>query len=411
MYEWFFDDYAAFVKTDYERAIAAADPVEKILITGKVIARYYYLHTDAFLFFLVRVYGNQDREGPVAALAKRGIDVKKLHFPDCLDFPGAEKGAAYPPLVQLVFVTLMFWVAVNYKSRFEAAIRELNHSNGVPELTPLSEEEADKLAAEVEKIILNGLVFNEDRVNTLNYGELEKRITEIIPENFEDDGLYRAVAEAVAEAGPWNVSMDMVARRSGLSKSGLYSHFKSRQDMLRRFFQTEFERITISVDAGKARSTIPEEQLYLAIIAIADYLRAKPEILLAFDRIRTRKLNLGFPEPPRFYRVFSGINAGIFGADCSGTESVQTWEYISQWILFLIINMLMRWSGKGQLPNRNTRKQGAEKMGSPDYRSLFMEVKNSGFRILYRFIVLGIRGFTESSVPAQVVSFERGVDL
>jgi AcrR family transcriptional regulator len=37
--------------------------------------------------------------------------------------------------------------------------------------------------------------------------------------------------------------MEMVARRSGLSKSGLYAHFKNKQDMLNRFFITEFTRI------------------------------------------------------------------------------------------------------------------------------------------------------------------------
>lgn len=411
MYEWFFDDYAASIKTNYDRSIAADDPQESIMIMGRAIVRYYCLNIDIFLFCLIRIYGNRDHGNMAAELAKRGIDMAKLRYPNCRNFPGAEQETFYPSLVQLIIVTLMFWVAAGYKSHFETDMWIAKRPYGFSLTNPLSEEETDKLSAWVEKIILNGLALNKGLVDTVNYETLEKRVASLVPENFEDDGLYRAVAEAVAEAGPWDVSMEMVARRSGLSKSGLYSHFKNRQDMLKRFFQIEFKRIIASADAGKAQSTAPEEQLYLVVIAVANYLRDRPEILLAFDRIRTRKLDLGFPEAPQFCRVFSGINAEVFGAGCFGTETdgVRNREHISQWILFLIINMLMRFSGEELPPDLGTRKRGTEQPESQDYRSRFRGVKDSGFRILYRFIVLGICGFTENFVSTKVSS-ERGVD-
>jgi AcrR family transcriptional regulator len=287
----------------------------------------------------------------------------------------------------------MFWIGFFHRHRFNSDMANGDMGGIKPsedwDTAPLSEENVEEAVSSVEEAILNGLGFNKDRVNRLNYRELEERIAGLIPGDIEDDGLYRAVAGAVAEAGPWDVSMEMVARRAGLSKSGLYAHFKNKRDMIRQFFWTEYERIIASADMGKAKATVPEERLYLAIIAIADYLRARPEILLAFDRVRTRKLDLGLPEPPRFSGVFAGIDTGALEVHCSwaGIDADLARERISQWILFLIVNVLMRWSGEGQ---------AADDMPEPDCRSRFRWVKNSNFRILYRFIVLGIRGFTEN---------------
>jgi len=268
---------------------------------------------------------------------------------------------------------------------------------------PPSAQAVEEVIASVMEKILNGLDFDKHKVDHLDYEGLERRVAGKVPGDFKDDGLFRAVAGAVAEAGPWDVSMDMVARRSGLSKSGLYAHFKNRQDMIRQFFETEFDRIFISAEAVKSESDAPEEQLYLTIIAIADYLRSRPEILFAVDRIRTRKLDLGVSAPFHLYRAFAGINAEIFRDDGSGTESdsetedgsvesdhLQTRERVSQWILFLIVNTLMRWS--------HEHSNGEEGPGYIPRNTDFTGVKNSCFRILYRFIVLGIEGFKGKGV-------------
>jgi AcrR family transcriptional regulator len=399
MYEWFFDDFAAFLKAGYDRAAAADDMAEGLLILGRVVARYYCLNMNAFLFSLLRVYGNRNNGAMAAELARRGVDMGKLRFsrysPDDPRCPGAEGDASDPSLVQLVVVTLMFWVGFFHKRRFDAGPGADNWDGAPP-----SEQAIEEAVASMEEKILYGLGFDKGRVDGLDYRELEERIAGLIPGNIEDDGLYRAVAGAVAEAGPWDVSMEMVARRSGLSKSGLYAHYKNKQDMIRQFFWTEYERIAASAGIGKAKSTAPEEQLYLAIIAIADYLRSRPEILLALDRTRTRKPDTGFPEPPLFYRVFEGINfeganAEAPDAGCSraGIDAAGDRERISQWILFLIVNTLMRYR-EGEAYGNGEPETG-ETRGPADRSraSFFAEVKNPCFRVLYRFIVLGIRGF------------------
>ncbi|MDR2070278.1 MAG: TetR/AcrR family transcriptional regulator [Treponema sp.] len=411
MFEWFFDDCAAFIKADYDKAAAADDPAEGLLILGKAVARYYCLNMNAFIFSILRVYGGRNHTAMAEELAKRGVDMGKLHFSNYPYCPGMGGDAPHPSLMHLVIVTLMFWVGFFHKYRLNAdperGIRNM-------EETTVSNAVVSETIVSMEEKILNGLGFNKDRVDRLNYQELEGRIAGLVPGNIEDDGLYRAVAEAVAEAGPWEVSMEMVARRSGLSKSGLYAHFKNKQDMIRQFFWTEYERILASANMGKAQSAAPEEQLYLTIIAIADYLRSHPEILFAFDRIRTRKLDLEFPDPDplQFYQVFEGIDIEALGADYSrtGVDALETRERISQWILFLIVNILM-WGHEERQPGGS----GEPKTGEgPACRSRLRGgggVYNSSFRILYRFIALGIRGFEGNNVSANAVSEREGVDL
>jgi AcrR family transcriptional regulator len=196
---------------------------------------------------------------------------------------------------------------------------------------------------------------------------LEKTGNYEIPPEGENEGLLKAVASAVAAAGPWNASMEMVARRSGLSKSSLYAHFKNKADMLGQMFITEFDRIVDYAELGTSRSPVAAEQFYLAMVAIANYLRSRPEILIAMDWIKTRRLDLGVSAPPRIYRIFANIK--LKGAKGGGLEL--TGETLAQWVLFFIVNTLMR------------RPEGTS----------YSEVPNTSFRILYRFIALGIEGW------------------
>jgi AcrR family transcriptional regulator len=260
----------------------------------------------------------------------------------------------------------------------------------------------DQVVAWVEAKISGGLGFDRTVVEAIDFEELEQRLPRGSLKNFKDDGLYRAVAGVVAEAGPWNASMDMIARRSGMSKSGLYSHFESKQDMIRQFFLTEIERILRYVEEGKKQAATPEEQLYLVIISTADYLRSRPDILTAVDWLRTRRLELGVDIPQRFHDVFSEciagridksdpvgsadpVGSGAHGSDESDPKGLldPQSERVPQWIQFLIINTLMRGRFTEHHPYGDCL---------PGRGDISM-VTDGSFRILYRFITLGMKGF------------------
>ena len=319
----------------------------------RTVAEFYARNAEAMIFSLMNVHGRDtDDFSSTEYLKSRGVDMGLFQHVVKAEY------ATEPLLLQLMFATLTFFMADFH--------RTAQYSGAPP-----SEEDIQKVIALVSEIIMTGLGHGGEAIDGLNYRELESRVDGTV-RNVEDNPLLRAVAEAVAEAGPWKASMDMVARRSGLSKSSLYGHFKNKQDMLRQLFMTEFRRIIAFARQGIALSAVPQEQLYLGIFSIAVYLRSRPEILVAMDWIRTRRLNLGRHEKkqPDFFSVFKDVAIGTLpgGENSEGGEEKRQ---VSHWILFLLVSILMR------------RDEG---------RSLG-NVQSSDIRTLCRFVTMGLNGF------------------
>jgi AcrR family transcriptional regulator len=355
MSDTFFDEYTAFIKPQYERAVAVQDSAESFLIMMRSIVEYYIRHRDAFIFSIVRVYGDACMENVVPQYLARGIDLSRFREVE-------KEPSAYPSLIQLIIGNLSFMVGYFHRPDRQSPDQSV------------SDTSVRELLASMEGKISRGLGLDAKAVARLDYENLESRISRRHYAAPADEGILKAVAEAVAEAGPWKASMDMVARKSGLSKSSLYSRFKNRQDMLKRLFMTEFDRVLGYVEEGITLSSAPEEQLYLAVFSAADYLRSRSEILLAADWIRTRNLNLGIAIPPRLYRVFSDIK--FRGAVSEVTVTPDLADQLGQMILFLIVHTLMR------------RPAGMA----------FSELPNLSIRRLFRFIALGLQGFTNNGI-------------
>jgi AcrR family transcriptional regulator len=333
------------MKGTYDRAVENPDRNQGILLVARSIAEYYVRHKYIFIFFLFEVYGDRNRDRDILnQFASRGMDVK--NYWSLLD------REEYPNRSRLIVSAVFFLVALFHKSRAG--------NSADP-----AEAEIQEFLSRAEGIISRGLGFDHKLVGALDFEELEKIGNRALP--LEGGGLLKAVAGAVAQAGPWNTSMGMVARRLGRSKSTLYAHFKNKADMLGRMFIAEFNRLLQHAELGKSLSAKPEEQFYLAIVAIANYLRSRPEILVAIDWMRTRRLDLDCSEPSGFYRLFAGIEmkgAGLAALDPTG-------ETMARWVLFLIVNILMQ---------------------RPGGRS-FSDVPDASFRILYKFVTLGIEGW------------------
>ena len=346
----FFDDCAAFIRGNYEKAISVGDRRESGLIMMRTLSEFYVRNIYAFIFSLTRVFGSRNKDIIDKQFRDRGIDFSRLVY-------GEESSAMYPSKNQLIMVTVIFYISQFHRKNFESGV------------TP-TEDNVRQILDQIEKQVQKGLELDSRKVTILNFELLEQRVARTIPEDTEENKLLRAVAEAVAEAGPWSASMEMVARRSGLSKSGLYAHFKNKQDMLAQLFITEFTRIFNFAKIQIETSEVSEEQLYLAIISIVNYLRTRPEILEAIGWIKTMRLELGKEVPKRLSRIISGINL----------EAVRNYDQrrlvrIAQWILFLIVNTLAWWPGKSKVWAKHAA-----------------EVPNESIRILFRFVALGLEG-------------------
>ena len=350
MYTSYYDDCASFIKPGCEKAAKAESCKEAYILLMRTITEYYLKNREAFGFSLVRVYNSRDKEIVNREFAKRGIDFNHL----------VEKiEPEYPPVMQLVMATLVFFTA------------EFHRKNGKSIEEPTSEE-INNILSEIEGRIKNGLGMDKAKMDAINYEDLERRAARMLFDEAEDNTLLKAVAEAIAEGGPWDTSMEMVAKRSGLSKSGLYAHFKNKQDMLGQLFITEFNRMVNFAKAQIETSEIHEDQLYLAIITIVHYLRERREILLAIDKLKTRQLELGKEIYSRLFRIIKSIKL----------EAIRNFDTrrlvdFAQWILFMIVNTLA-WRPI-EIENNEWLKNVSE-------------VSNKSFRFLFRYIALGLEG-------------------
>jgi len=352
---YFFNDFADFIRADYEKALKTGDSSQNIFIIIRIVAEYYAQNANIFIFLMIKLQNRKLDEFNVAKeLRNRGIELKNLYEP-VENYNFQSLGA------RLLNATLIFFIADF-------------HKKGKTLTNPPSEAAIARLIDAIEKIIGSGLCYTDEEIAALDFEGLENRITGMV-NGAGDDPLLKAVAGAVAEAGPWGASMEQVAHRSGLSKSSLYCHFKNKQDMLHQLFVTEFQRIMDFARLGMRQSAVPQEQLYLGIFSIVEYLRSKPDILVAMDWIRNRGISLKPPEEipeskVEFLRLFENIDIR-FLHDGKNPFEGGGGLWLTPWILFLIINTLMQKKAGHKVKN----------------------VPNSDIRFLYRLITFGIGGF------------------
>ena len=366
MEECFYDDYAAALKPAMEEALKNRSWQKSLLSLIQFISGYFARHFDYFIYSLIRLHGSKENQFLYAEpMRKRGVSFEKFRTGVSADRPST---------LFLAGITALFETGMFHKQRLGVKDGAIPKKLEESWFSESSEEEVRRFTETVVERIRLGLLFDRALVEALPYEELESRDTGILA---PPDPLLKAIAEAVAEEGPWNASMETVARRSGLSKSGLYAHFKSKEDMLSRLFMTEFGRIAQCAAAHTVAAKTPEEGLYLVILSITDYLKARPEILVVLDWVRIQRLELDLSVPAELFNFFAGLTIGV--------QFENGRENVSSWILFLLITTLVytQTAFGGGIQSASLRPQSEASKKEIDYDSL---------RKLFKFISCGIEG-------------------
>ncbi|MCL2443063.1 MAG: TetR/AcrR family transcriptional regulator [Treponema sp.] len=368
MAERFFDDFASFTRDDFNKAIQSKNPDDGLFTIIRSISGFFAQNVHALIFSLINIYDrNLDGRTITDSLKSRGADMNIIQ--QVIE----KKYSNDPVTIQLIFATLTFLM-----SHFHKTNKSMEN--------PPKEKDIKNITLTICKTIEKGLGYSAEKTK-LDFEKLENQVNGMTL-NAEPEPFFKAIAEAVAEAGPWDVSMDMVAKRLGLSKSSLYGHFKNRKDMLRRLFVTEFKRIIEFARQGIKLSANTAEQLYLGILSITVYLRSRPEILIAMGWIRTRKLELGKPEKNlEIFRLFEDV-------DIEQMRNIPDEERkrVSHWILFLIINILTR-SIPQAADNNKKLTWLCDELCLSSGKPTAENIKNNHIRLLYKFITLGLGGF------------------
>lgn len=346
MHTAFFDRYAGAMKAAFpEGRFGISNSVPMVLRLLETLAAFFGSRPEDLAFLFARIMRYNDVEKMFAAeLAAR--DVRTEEQPEG-ETAGTDQARNR---TQMAVGSCFFMVALFHRDRMSRQV-----------ILPPSQNELSILSASIKDLCANGLAqkvapagiapgnLPPTRLSVvdhpvINYARLEAKARLTGEETATPDGLLPAVAAVVAEVGSWHASMEMVAKRSGLSKSGLYSHFKSKEDMLLRLFSVEFERITEALARRLNGTEQPTERLYLAMATTADYLLVRPDILVALDWLRIQRLSVPDLLPPRLLELFSFLGPGIPGLRLvNGSISLTV-----RWILFLTIHQLMRYAGSAE---------------------------------------------------------------
>jgi AcrR family transcriptional regulator len=231
----------------------------------------------------------------------------------------------------------------------------------------------DEFMRELEVTIRRGWGFKKERVENMDFAKLESEIAlEVTMDTDANEAhlrLLKAVGETLAEAGLYDSSVEMFAKKSGLSKSSLYSHFENRAQMIGELFSREFERIVKVALNNRAKSDVPEEQVYLVLFSIAQYLQRHSMILRALDKLKTRRHGFQYKKIDGKDHVVSlsrEIFAGITALTENGERNLS--ELDTNLMLFTLVNTLM-------------------------YRPAELDMnskENHSCRVLFRFLTLGL---------------------
>ena len=365
MYIAYFDEFSLYIKESYQKAIKCTDSMESCLTMMRTFAEFYLLNGEKFLFSLIQVYNRKESDKINKEFLERGIDIKLLSY-------GKDTNKVFPSKFHLIMVTLIFWIAQYHQQNSERNC-------------PPSREEVKKTIDEIEVYIVKGLGLDSNTADDIDFKKLEDQVKNSNTNEDNDNSLLTAVMAAVAEAGPWNVSMEMVARHSGLSKSGLYAHFFNKQDMLEKLFLSEFTVIISKAKEQIETSLIPEEQLYLGIISIANHLRTHPEFLMSLEWLKTRKSFLLKLALDKLQELIGNIQL-----EHIIKQDQQYLITIAQWILFMIVSTLAWWP---YIHNRIiTDNNGSTILLSDTWKEIVREIPNDTFRTLFRFIAFGTEG-------------------
>jgi len=354
MNERFYGDYAAALKPFLEEAREKPSWREKLLEMARFTSGYFARNLNYLIYVLVSFHSSKGQH----FLDSKNMTKWGVNFSSS-DFCSSEDNQ-YPSVLFLAGFTVFCGTAIFHKNHYETGGKPMDMKRlpfiSLPYREPTEEEIQLFTQATVERV-RSGLRFDPSLIEALPWKKLEALNT--APQT-PPDPLLKAVAEVVAEKGIWDASMETVAKHSGLSKSGLYAHFKSKEDMLSRLFMSEIERISETVISGIALSEVREEQLYLAILSLAGYLRERPEIFVAMDWVRIQNLELDIQLPAALYDFFGGIRPPQpYGS---------VWDDMPFWIPFLLVTMMqLKKKPKPELNIRSLRK-------------------------LYKFVCLGIEG-------------------
>lgn len=211
----------------------------------------------------------------------------------------------------------------------------LNRGN-IKEIEEISQLTSEQLLNLNGKLVLKGM-HGPAKVHVPDFEKVEKQCRLELSDLLPKDLLFAAISKVVAEEGLWDASLEKIARAAGMSKSSLYFHFQSRNEMLWRMIDRERHQLGKLFLERSAQLQTVEERVYAYFAIFAWYLARRPEFLAVLNWFRFQQFHIKIPQHMKggMSKYIGFINEG----EQSGKLRTDIFDSITKtrWINYLLI--------------------------------------------------------------------------
>jgi AcrR family transcriptional regulator len=231
-------------------------------------------------------------------------------------------------------------VAVHYLYALLVLVIFLGHLPGNDDcrlIPPEGESVTSLMQGRVEKIIS---LFNNGFKGSRYSGDPDFRMIFNRLDDFDysaiiEDRILKAAYEALMEEGDLVTSLSRVAEKAGLKKSSLYSHFRSKEEMLTQALQEQKRRYLEAHNRFLESFATTEERFFANLAFSHGFIRRFPETIEMMDKLVT--MDIFRDQDPELSKNKYFLD--LIGK--AGIESVLDPESLDPEALNYFINMIM----------------------------------------------------------------------
>ena len=285
----------------------------------------YFINNPKDLIFIVRLvlYADNVEEFFLREMKTAGmqINVKKNLYKDEQGLHIIDKNKYY----QVVFHALT--VVLLLKTYIED--RDLHHQK------VCSPQEC---AQNIRLFLYKGFTGLEP-VSNERFSELRNNLTFKLPEESIFSKIFKGFCLAVEKKGSLDVTVDSIAKESGMAKSSLYNYSETKDELLELLLKTELNLIrkNLSENLGFAKNNT--EILFVYMYTLLGYFRNKPYSLRVFGWLRNLNILKITDFDTKDFTSFLDDFSNVQAVDMGFNISIMRW---TEWLSCMPITLLIQ---------------------------------------------------------------------
>jgi len=245
-------------------------------------------HPYHYLYFVRTLLGRRTRSDNPCHAVLREHDALLLDRMD--DCSGDVEDSVLLMITRYITTAAAFWTTEHYRS---GALNDSRPSTIFePERVQLNHEQQVQLITSGTEHVVNGFVAASDRCDR----EAVERIAWIHPEELpQRHRVLDAITETVLEVGYGAATVERIAHRAGLSKSGLYHYFTNKDDMLAETLLEAQRHFAALARTRFAQLGSHTDRLYGLFVMLAAYAYHDPSTIIVDNWLRETNVEVTLP--------------------------------------------------------------------------------------------------------------------